>query len=207
MMAFSNRRTLDRAFSAIDGLRTRALAVSVTVYRSVIHVTAIAAAAIVLVMAVMIMCPGRSAAAVTALNFQGAACQIQIATRPGQIPQLLAPHAAVMLEVAKTPDERRHGLMDRTSLERHHGMIFLFANDALQRFWMKDTLIPLDMVFAQADGKITKVIADAAPGGNVEDFELPVYSGVGCAVIELPAGEAALDGLTVGQRLRFRGSP
>lgn len=53
----------------------------------------------------------------------------------------------IYLEIAKTEKEREYGLMNRTSMPENHGMLFIFSHPTILRFWMKNTLIPLDMIF------------------------------------------------------------
>jgi hypothetical protein len=67
------------------------------------------------------------------------------------------------VEVALTPEEHARGLMYRTRLATDAGMIFVFDEPQIQRFWMKNTLIPLDIVFIRADGTISSIAADAKP--------------------------------------------
>jgi uncharacterized protein len=113
-----------------------------------------------------------------------------------------APKATLRLEVARNDPQREHGLMDRTSLPAHTGMLFVFDNDGPVTFWMKDTLIPLDMVFVAADGTVRSVAANVAPAPrNATDATIPLEPGVAKYVIELPSGEAAHDGITPGTRL------
>jgi uncharacterized membrane protein (UPF0127 family) len=64
----------------------------------------------------------------------------------------------VPVEVADTPKKREVGLMNRTSLPEDAGMIFLFDEDSSLGFWMKDTLIPLSIAFAAADGTIVRIL-------------------------------------------------
>ncbi len=64
----------------------------------------------------------------------------------------------VPVEVADSPEEREVGLMNRTSLPEDSGMIFLFDEDSSGGFWMKDTLIPLSIAFAAADGTIVSIL-------------------------------------------------
>jgi uncharacterized protein len=66
------------------------------------------------------------------------------------------------VEIAETDAQRDFGLMLRESLPSDAGMVFLFPGDTDARFWMKDTLIPLSVAFADADGKILKIL-DMAP--------------------------------------------
>src|SRR5665213_4032996 len=81
---------------------------------------------------------------------------------PQQLPTtpVAAPHAMLTLQVARTPAQQEAGLMWVTALAPHTGMLFVFSADGPQSFWMKNTLIPLDMVFIGADGRVRKVFAD-----------------------------------------------
>ena len=64
----------------------------------------------------------------------------------------------VPVEVADSPDEREVGLMNRASLPKDAGMIFLFDDDSSGGFWMKNTLIPLSIAFADAEGTIVSIL-------------------------------------------------
>jgi uncharacterized protein len=64
----------------------------------------------------------------------------------------------VPVEIADSPEERQVGLMNRESLPEDAGMIFLFDQDEDGGFWMKDTLIPLSIAFADADGTIVSIL-------------------------------------------------
>jgi uncharacterized membrane protein (UPF0127 family) len=119
-----------------------------------------------------------------------------------------APNAQLRLEVARTEAQREHGLMDRTTLPAHTGMIFVFAQDGPVNFWMKNTLVPLDMVFVAADGTVRSVDARVPTvSASLPDASIPLESGRGQYVIELPAGEAAPDGIAPGVRLDLRDVP
>jgi uncharacterized membrane protein (UPF0127 family) len=115
-----------------------------------------------------------------------------------------APHATLSLETARSKPERARGLMGRRVLAAHHGMLFVFARDAVQYFWMKGTLVPLDMVFVSGKGVVTSVAAHVpVPSPGAPDTRLPRRQGRGRYVIELPAGEAARDGVRFGVNLRI----
>lgn len=93
------------------------------------------------------------------------------------------------LEVAETPAQRERGLQFRTSLEPTHGMLFRFSEEERYTFWMKNTLIPLDIVWIR-DGVIQEIMRNVQPEPGVSDAQLhryqphePVH-----AVIEFPAG-------------------
>jgi uncharacterized protein len=113
-----------------------------------------------------------------------------------------APNATLTLQIAKTESERELGLMSVTKLPAHTGMVFVFDEDAPIEFWMKDTLVPLDMVFVAADGTVRSVAANVpvVPTDTADD-KIPRRSGSAKFVIELPAGEAKLDGIVPGAPL------
>jgi uncharacterized membrane protein (UPF0127 family) len=67
------------------------------------------------------------------------------------------------VELARTPEEHQQGLMYRESLPPQHGMLFLFGEASVQKFWMKNTMIPLDMIWLDRDGRVVFVSADTPP--------------------------------------------
>ena len=117
----------------------------------------------------------------------------QIHTRNGTV--------EVALEVARTPDEQQRGLMYRSALADGHGMLFVFADDVDHQFWMKNTLIPLDMIFVARDGVIAGIHADATPLSTAQ-------VGVGKPsrfVIEVPGGYAKRTGIAAGDKVELIG--
>jgi len=113
-----------------------------------------------------------------------------------------APKAQLRLAVASDPAARELGLMCVTRLRSNAGMIFVF--DAAERwdFWMKNTLIPLDMIWVERDGAVSNVAPNVpASTFTTSDDEVARRSGHGLYVIELPAGEAARDGIAKGSKL------
>ncbi len=119
-----------------------------------------------------------------------------------------APHADLTLEVAATPAQRQHGLMNRTAVPPHTGMIFVFDRDDTVAFWMKNTLVPLDMIFVGADGTVRRVFANVPVlKGNPADDRIPLEAARAKYVIELRAGEAASDGIAAGVKLDLHGVP
>jgi hypothetical protein len=117
---------------------------------------------------------------------------------------VVAPKARLWLAVAATEAERESGLMCVTKLRAHAGMIFLFERDDNVEFWMKHTLIPLDMVWLDAKGRVTTVAA-RVPASTLQtpDSDVARRSGTGRYVIELNSGEAFKDGIHTGVRLNL----
>jgi uncharacterized protein len=88
--------------------------------------------------------------------------------------------------------------MDRRYMAADHGMLFEFDGDAPVAFWMKNTYIPLDMIFIARSGVVTRIVANAEPLS-----ERVIPSGGPCAaVLELNGGTAASIGLKVGDKVR-----
>jgi uncharacterized membrane protein (UPF0127 family) len=104
------------------------------------------------------------------------------------------------VEVAATPDEQARGLMFRTSLPSMGGMIFLMRTPDMATFWMKDTVIPLDMIFIRTDGTIARIAANAVP----ESLEVVSSGEPVSAVLEIIGGGAAAAGIAEGDRVIWR---
>lgn len=150
---------------------------------------------------------------VAALLLILAACTRQPATPPPPAPAQAAQNGprivlpdgfVVSVEVANTDELRAQGLMYRDHLNPGAGMIFFFANDGVYPFWMKNTLIPLDMIWIDASRRIAHVKTNVPPC-KVDpcasyDPEVPARY-----VLELAAGEAAKHGVKAGDALRFEG--
>jgi uncharacterized membrane protein (UPF0127 family) len=93
------------------------------------------------------------------------------------------------IEIAADDASRAHGLMDRTKMDADHGMLFVFEDDAPRTFWMKNTKIPLDMLFFDADAKLVSVQHNVPP--CVADPCAGYSSGAPARyVLELNAGQA-----------------
>ncbi|MBD5656886.1 MAG: DUF192 domain-containing protein [Candidatus Eremiobacteraeota bacterium] len=106
------------------------------------------------------------------------------------------------LAVADDTPTRELGLMCVTGLRPQHGMLFVFTQASLQPFWMKNTLIALDMVWLDGDGTVTAVAADVpASTRSTPNAAVARRSGTGRFVIELASGEARADGIVTGLRL------
>jgi uncharacterized membrane protein (UPF0127 family) len=115
---------------------------------------------------------------------------------------LRAPDAQLRVQVASTGPQRERGLMGVTHLPPRTGMLFIFEEDAPVAFWMKDTLIPLDMVFVGGDGIVRRVYENVPVVPlSLPDTRIPLEQGKAKYVIELPSGEAQADGLKTGVRV------
>jgi uncharacterized membrane protein (UPF0127 family) len=103
------------------------------------------------------------------------------------------------IEMATTQSEIENGLMFRKHLDPDAGMLFYFGRPERETaFWMKDTLIPLDMLFIRADGAIKFIHANAKPGDETEVLS----NGPVAGVLEINGGRAAALGIKVGDRVR-----
>ena len=107
------------------------------------------------------------------------------------------------VEVARTEAEQAQGLMFRTALGPDEGMIFPMQPRRQASFWMKNTVIPLDLVFIDGEGRIESIAAHAVP------YSLdPINSrGVVAAVLEIAGGRAAQLGLAPGDRVAWSLAP
>ena len=104
------------------------------------------------------------------------------------------------VEVATTEQEQARGLMYRTSLPDRGGMIFPMTPPRFASFWMKNTYIPLDLIFIRPDGTIERIAANAVPGklDPIESGE-PV-----AAVLEIVGGGAAANGIAPGDKVSWK---
>ena len=116
----------------------------------------------------------------------------------------------VELELAVTPEQRELGLMGRESLADDKGMLFVMPDEdpfpGEVGFWMKDCLIPIDLIFISRDGLIDSIHEMQPPEPGTPDQELPVYYSDGPVqfAIELRGGRAAEIGLSVGDSIELR---
>jgi uncharacterized membrane protein (UPF0127 family) len=129
----------------------------------------------------------------------GAAAARAAGCAPGAL-DLRGPGGQVRLavEIADDSGERARGLMHRESLGRFAGMLFVYDAPRRPSFWMKNTLIPLDMIFADAAGRVTRVHPMAVPGDLA-----PIDGGPGVQfVLEINGGMAAELGIAPGSEIR-----
>lgn len=102
------------------------------------------------------------------------------------------------VEVARTITQRARGLMFRESMPPDAGMLFVYPDEQQIRMWMKNTLIPLDMVFVGGDGRILDIAENTEPLSET----VIASSGPARAVIELNGGTARRLGIRSGDRVR-----
>lgn len=146
----------------------------------------------------------RHLAALLVATGTGCACQGSAPPAPLQPVVTLAPtglpEVDVRVELAQTDAERVRGLMYRTELAADAGMLFVFPFDAEHSFWMKNTYIPLDMIFIGSDLRVVGVVADAEPLTTTSrTCGLPSRY-----VLEINAGLAARHGITPGTAVRWQ---
>ena len=109
--------------------------------------------------------------------------------------------ARFTVEVADSESERAQGLMHRKSMASSAGMIFIYERSGPASFWMRNTLIPLDMLFANEAGVIQHIHSNAKPLD-----ETPIFGGNDIRyVLEINGGMAKALGITVGSEMRHPG--
>jgi len=101
------------------------------------------------------------------------------------------------VEMAYTPAEQAKGLMDRRELPEGQGMLFDFHHEQLTSFWMKNTYIPLDMIFIRGDGRILRIAENTVP---LSEALIP-SGGPVRAVLEVNGGTAKKLGIAPGDRV------
>jgi len=120
--------------------------------------------------------------------------QVTIATEGGR-------QLTFQVEVADTPAKRELGLQYRRDLALDRGMIFLFPAESGHSFWMKNTPIPLDMIFISKDRKIVGIVEQAVPF-STESRSVP---GASQFVLEINGGLSERYGIKAGDTVQFHG--
>ena len=136
---------------------------------------------------------------VACIGFAGSAVPLYAAdTHDLAIETKTAVHTFTV-EVMRTPAARARGLMHRRQLDRDAGMLFDFEGNVTARMWMKNTFIPLDMIFIRSDGTITNIAANTVPHSmEVLSSEGPVRY-----VLEINAGLSQEFGISAGDSVRL----
>lgn len=127
--------------------------------------------------------------------------------QPQKLPLVKAKLAGkeLNLMLARTAFEKAKGLMFYKDLPSDWGMLFIYDYPHVMSFWMKNTIIPLDLIFFSNDLRVTELIKNMAPGKGKRDANLPHYSSKEPAVyaLELNAGSIEKFGIKVGDKLEI----
>lgn len=108
---------------------------------------------------------------------------------------------AFQVEIADSPDKQRRGLMHVAALPPQNGMLFPMQPPRIARFWMRNTLIPLDMIFIAPGGVISEIVTRRDTQSDTPTVSPAKVS----AVLELNAGEAARLGIGIGDKVIMSG--
>ena len=127
----------------------------------------------------------------------------QPASQPAAGPAVVLNGARVQVSLARTEAERERGLMYVNYLPVDDGMLFIFDDEQLLTFWMKNTLIPLDMIFIHTDLTVAGVVANAKP----LSLDTRGVNEPSRYVLEVNGGWAAAHGVTSGTKVRFENIP
>lgn len=105
---------------------------------------------------------------------------------------------AFEIEIARSAEERAHGLMYREELAEGHGMLFIYPGEGPVSMWMRNTYLSLDIIFIRGNGEIAAIETDAKPlSSELMSSETAVH-----AVLEVPAGTTEKLGIEIGDRVR-----
>lgn len=109
------------------------------------------------------------------------------------------------LEIANTNAQREKGLMNRSSMAKDSGMIFVFDVAGIYPFWMKNTLITLDIIWLDQNGKVVFIKENAGPCSNIVSVvcHTIIPNAISKYVIELNSGEVEKIGLKVGDSVEI----
>lgn len=112
----------------------------------------------------------------------------------------------LFIEIADTPEKRAQGLMYRSSLVQESGMLFVFPEEGIRNFWMKNTRIPLDILFISAQKEIIGISRNAQP--CINDICPHISSETPAQyVLELPGGFTSENDIMVGDSVKFQYPP
>ena len=110
---------------------------------------------------------------------------------------------SITIEIADTPEARIKGLMERWSLPELHGMLFIFDSPDMQRFWMHNTPLSLDMIFVDENRRILNMAESTTP------MSKQTYGSRGPAkyVVEVRAGFSKRHGIEEGMSIQWQAGP
>ncbi|MBN1385659.1 DUF192 domain-containing protein [Candidatus Woesearchaeota archaeon] len=117
--------------------------------------------------------------------------------------QICFPERCIAAEVADTPELRAQGMMYRESLSEEEGMLFVFDRPAVYHFWMRNTLIPLDMIFLDPHKRIIHIEEKVPPCYEAECEKYGPMEDV-LYVVEVNAGYCENNGIESGQTVSFQ---
>ena len=105
----------------------------------------------------------------------------------------------IEIELADTPQKREMGLMYRTSMKENQGMLFIFDTEERQSFWMKNTEIPLDIIFVNEEKTVVHIAENCEPYSlkQIPSFEYAMY------VVEVNAGYMRKNNVQVGSTIKY----
>jgi uncharacterized protein len=158
--------------------------------------SAVAALAIACALALAVGCKNSQRMDPGASPAQTAAARVSVAVAGGR-------DVAFRVELARTPAEREQGLMYRTQMASDAGMLFIFERPSDLVFWMKNTLIPLDMIFIGGDRRIAGIVENAQP----ETLTGRRVDGPAQYVLEINGGLSSKLGIKAGAMVTFSGIP
>lgn len=104
-----------------------------------------------------------------------------------------------IVEIADDEEKQKHGLMQRQAMDENHGMLFLFAPPKEVNMWMKDTYIPLDMIFINTDNIIVKIVENTTP----LSLETISSEEIIASVLELNAGICKKLGIKANDKVTY----
>jgi hypothetical protein len=123
-----------------------------------------------------------------------------------QAPTVEVNDTTYQVEIADTPAKQQAGLQFRKSMPENHGMFFVFNTPKIQSFWMKDTLIPLDIIFIDENLTITNIHSNTPPCSKIDPTQTncPNYQSTQEAqyVLELNAGQSQQNNIQIGDQVR-----
>jgi len=125
-------------------------------------------------------------------------------TEPSVLPVAEFGGVSLRIEYATTPEARERGLGGRTEIQKDYGMLFVFAEDDKYGFWMKDTLVPIDIFWLDYDGHVVSIIKDVATSTYPGVFYPSVLARY---VLETAAGFAKEHNITIGTTLLLKNFP
>lgn len=107
--------------------------------------------------------------------------------------------STIEIEIAETPNNIEKGLMYRKSMEYNRGMLFIFEDETRRSFWMKNTHIPLDIIFINAEKEIVHIAENTIPYSlrSVPSYEYAMF------VVEVNAGYCKNKGILTGHKIDF----